>query len=46
MFAGTTTYDGRVAFRPALVNWRTQAPDVDLLVDVLIELLAVARAPA
>jgi hypothetical protein len=28
-----------VAFRPAIVNWRTQAADVDLLVDVLLELL-------
>ena len=46
VFAGTTTYDGKVAFRPALVNWRTRAPDVDLLVDVLLELLAVARARA
>ena len=39
VFAGTTTYEGKVAFRPAIVNWRTQAGDVDLLVDVLLELL-------
>jgi glutamate/tyrosine decarboxylase-like PLP-dependent enzyme len=39
VFAGTTTYEGKVAFRPAIVNWRTQAEDVDLLVDVLLELL-------
>jgi len=39
VFAGTTTYEGRVAFRPAIVNWRTQQEDVDLLVDVLLELL-------
>ncbi len=39
VFAGTTTYEGRVAFRPAIVNWRTQTGDVDLLVDVLLELL-------
>jgi glutamate/tyrosine decarboxylase-like PLP-dependent enzyme len=39
VFAGTTTYDARVAFRPAIVNWRTQQADVDLLVDVLLELL-------
>jgi glutamate/tyrosine decarboxylase-like PLP-dependent enzyme len=38
VFAGTTLYDGRVAFRPAMVNWQTQAADVDLLVDVLLEL--------
>jgi glutamate/tyrosine decarboxylase-like PLP-dependent enzyme len=39
VFAGTTTYEGMVAFRPAIVNWRTQEEDVDLLVDVLRELL-------
>jgi glutamate/tyrosine decarboxylase-like PLP-dependent enzyme len=40
VFAGTTVYDGKVAFRPAIVNWRTEEADVDLLVDVLLELLA------
>ena len=40
VFAGTTVYDGKVAFRPAIVNWRTRERDVDLLVDVLLELLA------
>ncbi len=40
VFAGTTTYDGHVAFRPAIVNWRTREEDVDALVDVLLELLA------
>jgi glutamate/tyrosine decarboxylase-like PLP-dependent enzyme len=40
VFAGTTTYEGRVAFRPAIVNWSTQQADVDALVDVLLELLA------
>ena len=39
VFAGTTVYDGKVAFRPAIVNWRTTEADVDLLVDVLLELL-------
>jgi glutamate/tyrosine decarboxylase-like PLP-dependent enzyme len=39
VFAGTTVYEGKVAFRPAIVNWRTQAEDVDLLADVLLELL-------
>lgn len=38
VFAGTTVYDGKVAFRPALSNWRTREEDVDLLVDVLLEL--------
>ena len=39
VFAGTTTYAAKVAFRPAIVNWRTQEEDADLLVDVLQELL-------
>jgi glutamate/tyrosine decarboxylase-like PLP-dependent enzyme len=39
VFSGTTTYDGRTAFRPAIVNWQTTEPDVQLLVDVLLELL-------
>jgi glutamate/tyrosine decarboxylase-like PLP-dependent enzyme len=38
VFAGTTLYEGRVAFRPAIVNWRTRPEDVELLVDVLLEL--------
>jgi glutamate/tyrosine decarboxylase-like PLP-dependent enzyme len=38
VFAGTTLFQGRVAFRPAIVNWQTQTADVDLLVDVLSEL--------
>ncbi len=39
VFAGTTTYGGRVALRPAIVNWRTQRADVEMLVDVVLELL-------
>jgi glutamate/tyrosine decarboxylase-like PLP-dependent enzyme len=38
VFAGTTVFEGRVAFRPAIVNWLTREADVDLLVDVLSEL--------
>src|SRR5919106_2304785 len=38
VFAGTTLFEGRVAFRPAIVNWQTRADDVDVLVDVLLEL--------
>jgi glutamate/tyrosine decarboxylase-like PLP-dependent enzyme len=38
VFFGTTRYDRKVAFRPAIVNWRTTERDVDLLVDVLLEL--------
>ncbi len=43
VFAGTTVYDGRVAFRPAIVNWQTTEGDVDLLADVIGELLERAR---
>jgi glutamate/tyrosine decarboxylase-like PLP-dependent enzyme len=38
VYVGTTLYEGRVAFRPAIVNWRTREEDVDLLVDVIREL--------
>ena len=38
VYVGTTVYAGRVAFRPAIVNWRTAEADVDLLVDVICEL--------
>jgi glutamate/tyrosine decarboxylase-like PLP-dependent enzyme len=38
VYVGTTRYDGRVAFRPAIVNWRTTEPDVRLIVDVIREL--------
>ena len=44
VFFGTTVYDGKVAFRPAIVNWRTTERDVDLLIDVLLE-LASRRLP-
>jgi glutamate/tyrosine decarboxylase-like PLP-dependent enzyme len=40
VFVGTTTYDGKVAFRPAIVNWQTTERDVDMLVDVVLELAA------
>jgi hypothetical protein len=43
VFAGTTTYDGKVALRSAIVNWRTEQHDIDLLVDVVLELLARVR---
>src|SRR6185312_11884215 len=32
VYFGTTVYAGRVAFRPAIVNWRTGPDDVDLVV--------------
>ncbi|HKW58278.1 MAG TPA: aminotransferase class V-fold PLP-dependent enzyme [Candidatus Dormibacteraeota bacterium] len=38
VYFGTTVYDGKVAFRPAIVNWRTTEKDVDLIVEVVREL--------
>jgi glutamate/tyrosine decarboxylase-like PLP-dependent enzyme len=38
VFFGTTRYEDRVAFRPAIVNWRTTEQDVDLIADVVLEL--------
>jgi glutamate/tyrosine decarboxylase-like PLP-dependent enzyme len=35
---GTTSFGGTVAFRPAIVNWRTREADVELLVEVVREL--------
>ena len=43
VFAGTTVFEGKVAFRPAIVNWRTRPGDVDALVEVLLELAAGLR---
>jgi hypothetical protein len=44
VFAGTTVYDGKVAFRPAIVNWQTAQADVDMLIDVLLELARADRS--
>ncbi len=38
VYVGTTLYGGTIAFRPAIVNWRTREGDIDLLVDVVREL--------
>jgi glutamate/tyrosine decarboxylase-like PLP-dependent enzyme len=38
VYVGTTRYRGRVAFRPAIVNWRTTDADIDLIVEVVREL--------
>ena len=38
VYVGTTLYGGRVAFRPAIVNWRTTEVDIRLLVEVVREL--------
>jgi len=34
----TTTIDGRLAIRAAIVNHRTQERDIDALVDALVEI--------
>ena len=34
VYFGTTVYAGKVAFRPAIANWRTTDRDVDIIVDV------------
>jgi glutamate/tyrosine decarboxylase-like PLP-dependent enzyme len=38
VYFGTTDYGGKVAFRPAIVNWRTRPEDVDLVVPIVLEL--------
>jgi glutamate/tyrosine decarboxylase-like PLP-dependent enzyme len=38
VFVGTTTYDGKVALRPSIVNWRTRPEDVEILVATVREL--------
>ena len=38
VYFGTTVHDGRAAFRPAIVNWRTRPEDVDLVVPIVLEL--------
>jgi glutamate/tyrosine decarboxylase-like PLP-dependent enzyme len=46
VYFGTTEYAGKVAFRPAVVNWRTREQDVDLIVEVVRELGATLVATA
>jgi glutamate/tyrosine decarboxylase-like PLP-dependent enzyme len=43
VYFGTTVQDGKVAFRPAIVNWRTGPADVDLIVPTVLELGARLR---
>jgi glutamate/tyrosine decarboxylase-like PLP-dependent enzyme len=38
VFVGTTTYAGKTALRPAMVNWQTQSSDIELFVEVTREL--------
>jgi len=40
VFFGTTVHAGKVAFRPAIVNWRTGPDDVDLIVRTVLALAA------
>lgn len=46
VYFGTTDFGGRVAFRPAIVNWRTGEEDVDLIVPLVRELGVRAAALA
>ena len=46
VYFGTTDYAGKVAFRPAIVNWRTGEKDVDMIVEVVRELGAKLLASA
>lgn len=38
VFVGTTTYRGKIALRPAIVNWRTRREDIDILIEAVREL--------
>jgi glutamate/tyrosine decarboxylase-like PLP-dependent enzyme len=38
VYVGTTTFEGKVAFRPAIVNWRSTESDIDLVAEVVREL--------
>ena len=38
VYFGSTVYAGKVAFRPAISNWRTTEPDVDVILPVTREL--------
>lgn len=40
VYAGTTSFGGKTALRPAIANWRTRREDLDLLVAVVRELAA------
>ena len=44
VYFGTTVYESKVCFRPAIVNWRTREDDVDLIVSIVRELGARAVA--
>jgi glutamate/tyrosine decarboxylase-like PLP-dependent enzyme len=44
IYVGTTNWAGKVAFRPAFVNWRTTSADVDLILETLRDLGSRLRA--
>jgi glutamate/tyrosine decarboxylase-like PLP-dependent enzyme len=44
VYFGTTLYAGRVAFRPAIANWRTTEADIDVILPITRELAG--RLPA
>jgi glutamate/tyrosine decarboxylase-like PLP-dependent enzyme len=44
VYFGTTVYAEKVAFRPAIVNWRTGPEDVDLVVPTVLQLGSVVQA--
>lgn len=46
VYFGTTTFGGRVAFRPAISNWRTTEDDADLIVPAVLRMLERLRATA
>jgi glutamate/tyrosine decarboxylase-like PLP-dependent enzyme len=46
VYFGTTVYAGKVAFRPAIANWRTTQTDVDLVLPVTRALGARLHSPA
>jgi glutamate/tyrosine decarboxylase-like PLP-dependent enzyme len=44
IYVGTTSWAGKVAFRPAFVNWRTTSADVDLILETLRDLSSQLQA--
>ena len=46
VYFGTTVYAGKVAFRPAIANWRTTERDVDLILGVVRRLAEGLRSQA
>jgi glutamate/tyrosine decarboxylase-like PLP-dependent enzyme len=35
VYVGTTSFEGKVAFRPAIVHWRSTEADIDLIVEAI-----------